>query len=342
MYEFHFDHSLVESLNSSSPYFHYLSNITMSDLFSQYGHRPDETVEFAVWEKVKVLDRDTYFTTKITDFGLCTVFNDADSGNPPLTIRRPGTNNGLQIRLNLEQYEYYFNPFYRVSAGFQMLIYEYGSQALMEDQGFGISPGTHTFVGVDVIETSNLEPPYGLCHDKPLKYFDNYGYSECIHECHVDYYINTCGCGPPWDRNISSIRECTAWEIFTCVVTTYDEFLMNQTCDCPVACRVRSYKPFISTTQYPSSNWADIYTSNYNLPPDYLKNNIVYVSIYFKEMSIQQITQNKDYGFFSFLCDVGGSLGLWLGGSILTVFEILDLFGNSIYIYSKRFKNVKK
>lgn len=69
-----------------------------------------------------------------------------------LVFPLPGINNGLQIRLNLEQYEYYFSPFYRVSAGFQMLVYEYGSHALIEDQGFGISPGTHTFVGIDVIE----------------------------------------------------------------------------------------------------------------------------------------------------------------------------------------------
>lgn len=43
--------------------------------------------------------------------------------------------------------------------------------------------------------------------------------------------------------------------------------------------------------------------------------------------------------FPSFVGDIGGSLGLWLGGSVLTFFEFFDLFSNSIYVYTKRVPN---
>ncbi|XP_041462486.1 acid-sensing ion channel 1-like [Lytechinus variegatus] len=339
-----FDYHSIKTMDTSSPFFPLLSNHTMTDIFTTYGHQLEQTVEFAIFGKTRALDRDTYFSTKITDFGLCTVFNDAESGNPPLLIKRPGALSGLQLRLNVEAAEYFWSPSFRPSSGFQIVIYEYGSQPLIEDQGFGIAPGTHSHIGVEVIEALNQEPPYGLCHDKQLKYFDRYGYAECYLECMGNFSVNACGCSGCGVFNVSDAQECTLWETFTCTSGSFADFVENETCDCPVACRVLTYQPSISTTKYPTTTWAEYYQS---LSPelklgDYMKENICYVSIYFKEISIKQITQNIDYNYFSFLCDIGGSLGLWLGGSILTVFEILDLFGNSMYTYTLRFQNVKK
>eukprot|EP00057_Strongylocentrotus_purpuratus_P012836 XP_011667310.1 PREDICTED: acid-sensing ion channel 1-like [Strongylocentrotus purpuratus] len=238
-----------------------------------------------------------------------------------LADRQESKEQGLELGLNVEQYESFIDSTARYSTGFQVLLYDYGTEPLITDQGFAIAPGTHTHVGVEVTETSNLEPPYGLCQDKALKYFNNYGYPECFIECRSDYFYNACGC-----------------KFFALP----KGFVKNHTCDCPVPCHVRSYKPSISSTAYPSAYIDSRYSSLFQFPDGFMQDNFCLISIFFKEISIQQVTQNVDYNFFSFLCDMGGSLGLWLGGSILTFFELLDLFGNSIYIHSKRAPNVRK
>ena len=58
----------------------------------------------------------------------------------------------------------------------------------------------------------------------------------------------------------------------------------------------------------------DLFTVNYAM-----------LDIYFGELSTFKITQQKTDSFNSLICDTGGNLGLFLGGSLLTIFEIGDL-----------------
>ena len=43
-------------------------------------------------------------------------------------------------------------------------------------------------------------------------------------------------------------------------------------------------------------------------------------------MSISKLIEKKSYDIFSLACDIGGSLGLFLGASIVTLIELLDWF----------------
>ncbi|XP_054754151.2 acid-sensing ion channel 1C-like [Lytechinus pictus] len=329
------------AVNTSSPHAPYVDSVTMSELFTQYGHRAEETIAFGTWRSTGALSH-ANFTTKVTDWGLCFIFNDASNGNPPVTVTRSGKQHGLELLLNVQQYESFLEPNGRISTGFQVHIYDYGTEPRVVDHGFGIAPGTHTHVAVEVTETSNLEQPYGVCHDKPLKYFDKYGFPECFIECQSDFFFNACGCKFFATPMASNEAECTVLGFYTCGNQYYGSFVQNHTCDCPVPCSIRSYRPTISTTAYPSAYWEQKVAAENPISEDYLKENFCMLSIYFKEMSIRQITQKIDYTFFGFLCDVGGSLGLWLGGSILTFFEFFDLFGYSLFTYFKRIPNSRK
>ena len=48
------------------------------------------------------------------------------------------------------------------------------------------------------------------------------------------------------------------------------------------------------------------------------------VDIFYEEMSYEEITQNIAFEFLSLLSEIGGFLGLLLGASVLTVFELID------------------
>ena len=48
------------------------------------------------------------------------------------------------------------------------------------------------------------------------------------------------------------------------------------------------------------------------------------VDIFYPELSYEEIEQNIAFEFLSLLSEVGGFLGLLLGASVLTVFELID------------------
>ncbi|GFO35318.1 acid-sensing ion channel 4 [Plakobranchus ocellatus] len=57
----------------------------------------------------------------------------------------------------------------------------------------------------------------------------------------------------------------------------------------------------------------------------FMRENILHLSIFYKALSYEQITQQEAYDVFALLCDIGGSMGLFLGASVITVFEVMDL-----------------
>ena len=68
----------------------------------------------------------------------------------------------------------------------------------------------------------------------------------------------------------------------------------------------------------------------------YLRQNIILVKIFFTELKVKRMEQSVAYNLYSFFSDLGGSLGLLLGASILSLMEVVD-FG--IYALFNRFKN---
>ncbi|KAK3759192.1 hypothetical protein RRG08_059591 [Elysia crispata] len=69
-----------------------------------------------------------------------------------------------------------------------------------------------------------------------------------------------------------------------------------------------------------------------NLDKDFIQSNFLRLDIYYKEKSYEQITQQRAYDLFALMCDIGGSMGLFVGASVLTICELLDLgLHNSVY-----------
>ncbi|XP_077983367.1 uncharacterized protein LOC144438198 [Glandiceps talaboti] len=59
---------------------------------------------------------------------------------------------------------------------------------------------------------------------------------------------------------------------------------------------------------------------------NYMKKNLAKVTIYFEHLKVENIIQQPAYESFNLICDVGGSLGLFFGASMVTFLEIIDFF----------------
>lgn len=57
----------------------------------------------------------------------------------------------------------------------------------------------------------------------------------------------------------------------------------------------------------------------------FIKNNFVKVRVYFEDLSVINLITMPSYNFNDLLADVGGITGLWLGLSVITIFDTLEL-----------------
>lgn len=125
------------------------------------------------------------------------------------------------------------------------------------------------------------------------------------------------------------MRVCNPEEIDLCVTNASDAFVLNgeaDACPCQRQCHQRAYQYTISQAEF-SEYFADFittYTFNNTFGTDFLRRNYVILEIFYSELTYEDIQTLASYDILSLLCDIGGALGLILGSTVLTLFEILD------------------
>ena len=134
-----------------------------------------------------------------------------------------------------------------------------------------------------------------------------------------------------------------------CVETTQKYLAMGvlQACIdayCAPPCSEVKYNKVISSGAWPSVSVMNHYISKLNESGhhsgndifhtsktqaelySFLQQNLLKLDIYYENMSPEVIKSLPKYDWSTLLSNVGGTLGLWLGFSILTAMEVLELF----------------
>eukprot|EP00057_Strongylocentrotus_purpuratus_P015885 XP_011670359.1 PREDICTED: amiloride-sensitive sodium channel subunit beta-like [Strongylocentrotus purpuratus] len=284
-------------------------------------------------------------------FGNCYIFNSGLDGDT-LTTNRPGPNYGLSMELFVQQDEYMEDQ--TEVAGFRVIIHHPSNMPFPSDDGIFVSPGMVTAIGVRVVEIERLPEPYGLCKEDTKEniedniYYQNYNMSYSIQTCEQSCYqramIRICGCSDPsypsplyhnetfYPCDIDNDKETS------CLHETGHRYENGSLgCVCQTACHDFSYLPTISSATWPSDNYEKklfekMIRSNEEMkrqirgqsPSVWTRSNMAKLEIYFDEFNYEYIRQDPAYTIPDLLSDMGGQLGLWLGLSVITIFEIFE------------------
>src|SRR6218665_2110719 len=146
---------------------------------------------------------------------------------------------------------------------------------------------------------------------------------------------------------------CSLDQLYTCVPQHAQAFItsgayMYLKCGCPVQCHLPTYPHTLSTS--PLSEHFLRYMSQRsefkgrNLTMSKLNKELVFLDIFYSQLNYVDIQTTPAYDLLTLVCDVGGALGLILGGTLLTVVEFVQLFvqlSNEVFA-SARFAKMQR
>ena len=114
----------------------------------------------------------------------------------------------------------------------------------------------------------------------------------------------------------------------------------------PLECNQTEINPSISSIKLSGDDFVDYIRDNKNLSSDFIQtkidsanaaNSVVKVNIFYDSMSYELSTESPKMDIVSLLASIGGNLGLFLGVSVFSLCELIEV-ATEIY-YVKRAKS---
>ena len=296
-----------------------------------------------------------------SQYGACLKFNSLQNDVAQQKIVYGGGYSfGFEIELFIGDVDKNNNIFSR-EHGFILFIQNQSIFDSQNIQGIKIMPGTSTSIILSKNSWKKKPKPYSDCtadltskdsHPSQIykeSFLQNktYSYFDCFNLCYSNLVESKCKCSISTLN--SNIRKCyfdddLAQNDFTCYTTTFklvasDPSIMNA-CDCPVECE-RTYFTYLPTySQFPTLKYSsyllesDLITTKYPNITTYedLKKNVARIEIFFDEMKETVIEESVKTEMSDLISNLGGTLGLFLGLSFLSLIEFVEVFLQAILI----------
>lgn len=145
----------------------------------------------------------------------------------------------------------------------------------------------------------------------------------CLDACPWEVAQNRCGCSHPAASFPTKLPSCTTDQLYTCLLSpkNFRNSLMD---DCRKQCLPRcnywQYAAALSYTNFPSRDAENLTKSKDEW--EQMKNSII-LDVYYERFEFTVIKHYPAMTVDSFIANIGGQYSLWLGGSILTLIQLL-------------------
>eukprot|EP00116_Pleurobrachia_bachei_P005419 sb/3465681/ len=266
--------------------------------------------------------------------------------NPHGTLKgKSGDYGVLTMMMLADRDEYFYNS---SNVGWVMAIHEserYGSSI---DNGIKISPGYTYYVNLDMMNIKNHES-HCRGQDSYISGYGRYDQATCLLDCRDRILYEKCGClmtVPPNSKEAGlNYKSCTLKQVSQCALSSYVEYVKRyadvtadqttQDCDCYItACSYTIFTSSVTATPIPDlelkhkvERWRyqDRFARFRNYTHEDLAKNLAIIEVYFGTSSITSIEEVVAYDFDNLLGDIGGVMGLFLGASMFTAMEFINL-----------------
>jgi hypothetical protein len=281
-------------------------------------------------------------------FGNCFTFNKGfrDNGSTMDIVESyvSGPDFGLSIELFLGdpnvQTQYQFND------GIIVVIHNQTSMPLLNGDRVLVSTGHETDVKVNRKFTSKLSYPHGDCLKDATKdirsdYIDyivnrlglSYNQQYCYLVCLQTQIINFCNCSCAILPSNNTSNLCYTLPQLNCMMKYISSFenkgnLCSE--NCPAECDSVKYIVSTSRATYPSVYYQDLLQSHpkikqSGIAKDNINKAMIRLNVFYESLEFYAVVEEPALSSETFYSYIGGTLGLYLGISILSMIEILEL-----------------
>jgi hypothetical protein len=321
-------------------------------LKKKLGHNLDDIL-VECWFNAKQCDLNDFVWSFDAKYGNCYAFY---ANNRSIM---PGFEFGLQLTIYVNIYERLLNlttlkspPPPILGAVFRIENSSYLSYTAPND--ILISPGFQTNIVVKREFNSILPKPYSDCeydsnspkyrHGMDLynlilnsKY--QYTQSFCFMQCLQRVIIGKYNCSLKFWVSLFNASTCSMdiqiALVYTDTTTLNEEFFeKNCLSQCPLECDQASLKTSITFNQLNGYAYVEKIRNNSNLSMDFVnrpinansaRESIAYVNVFYSSLSYASTTETSKINFVSLLASMGGNLGLFLGVSVFSLCEIVEV-----------------
>ena len=306
------------------------SNLSLSDLIWNGRQTAEETIFGCrfMGQECKSYD----FVPSLTPSGVCYTFDSRG-----MAVQGTGAKHALSFIVSILEGEYSVS--YNHDVGIKIAVQPQNEPPQPDELGIAVSPGKNAFIGVRQTNIEN-KSSRRKCRDTTDTTSFNflqgkfpYSVSACQIDCMRTNIAQNCKCLGAGANSLTSkfhnLQNCTIKEL-CCVVA---ELNNASQCDCPEACRKTMYTTGTSYSGYPADYAAqdviDEATDAFNISNDtfidtnIIQKNILAVNIYFETLTVEEQVTTNAYDIVALLSDIGGQLGLFLGASVISIFEFL-------------------
>ena len=202
-------------------------------------------------------------------------------------------------------------------------------------------------IQVDLEIVNRLNGSYGNCQDGEAEFEEETGlvYTRevCRERCRIRKNIDVCGCHM---RSLKVFPEGYKIHNLYSRYCRDDKFCKYSgtlsDCSCKPKCRTKNYRIVTKKTKIlgmNSINKCDLEPARVKPAIEdgklshFMRCNIIFIEMIFSDLLYKEFSEIPVYSFWRFLSDLGGSMGLYLGASILTLLEILQCIIGIVVFY---------
>lgn len=341
-------------------------SFSKEELFNS-GYQIDEMLIYCKYNGIRCAKNEFEYFYK-EELGNCYKFNSGinltGSEIPKKRLSTSGKTNGLRLELYLgyPSVDYSFLS----STGALIFIHNSSSKYLSDKEGISVPIGFMTDIGINQVFINKLPKPFGNCIENveslngfnsdfyrlTVQNMNKYEQKYCLQFCYQSYLISKCNCYDVTFPNLNA----TPCQLDECVTSTFNSFYssdLSLKCfdSCPPECNSIEYNFQLSHSDFPSPYYSNILIKydkmnrsfrNYTTYNE-VRSSVLAVNVYYNDIAFTIIDEVPSKSTAQFFSELGGILGLYIGVSLLSFVEILEMGFKIFQLYFlDKFKETSK
>ena len=294
-------------------------------------------------------------------YGSCYTFNSggtsSDVGLKKSNIAGPDCGLYLVLYVNVYEKLLLMQDFIR-NLGLIVRIANSTHTAYNMNDGILVAPGTHTYISISREFKSMLPKPYSSCETTTLPsnsylytlisrsefvYTQQFCFAQCLQEY---YFIKNYNCTYHLMPSLYNTSQCPH-DTFEKILDEDSIFesteYISETCLplCPLECNQTLYKYSLSFSQLHGGDFVSTIKNNSHLTSDFINRPIdstqaeksfIRLNIFYDSLSYTLTTESPQMDWVTLLGSIGGNLGLFLGVSVFSFCELVEVLVEIYYI----------